>query len=228
MNRPVIADLFCKAGGAAMGYYMAGFDVIGFDIEPQPNYPFKFYQWDCTNLNPSWLAKHFDAVHASPPCQHYSSLRNQNGHKSYPDLVAPTRTILERSGLPYIIENVVGAPLINPVTMCGSSFGLPLRRHRLFESNSIIEAPRCDHSWQDDHKVFPLRTAKSDGGLRWIGHVPVYGNNQLRSDQLGERKDTELCAIAMGIYWMTRHEMTQAIPPAYTLHLGRQLIGDRS
>src|SRR5271166_1559930 len=117
-----ILDLFCCAGGAAMGYAQAGFEVVGVDISPQPNYPFLFVQADALKLDMQYLAT-FDALHASPPCQSYSDLakRNGNGDK-WPRLIEPVREMFIRSGRPYVIENVEGAPLINPVVLCGTMF----------------------------------------------------------------------------------------------------------
>ena len=121
-RRPRLLDLFCCAGGASVGYNGAGFEVVGVDIDPQPHYPFTFVQADALKLDPGFIAS-FDAVHASPPCQAYSDLakRNGNGHK-WPRLIEPIREILVRSRLPYVIENVDGAPLVNPVVLCGTMF----------------------------------------------------------------------------------------------------------
>lgn len=137
--KPRLLDLFCGAGGAAMGYHRAGFEVVGVDLKPQKHYPFEFHQADALEF----LAEHgreFDVIHASPPCQAHTSLKNLHD-KDYPELIEPTRRLLEKTGLPYIIENVVGAPLRNPILLCGSSFGLRVRRHRLFESNWFLIAP---------------------------------------------------------------------------------------
>src|SRR5690349_21349641 len=123
--KPRLLDLFCGAGGAAKGYADAGFEVVGVDHVDQPNYPYEFHKGDALLMG-AWLLHNgdFDAVHASPPCQAYTTLRTLQGGKEYPDLIAPTRDLLQKSGLPYVIENVVGAPLVNPVQLCGSSFGL--------------------------------------------------------------------------------------------------------
>ncbi len=121
-GKPRLLDLFCCAGGASVGYSRAGFDVIGVDIVPQPNYPFEFIQADALSLDPKFIAS-FDAVHASPPCQAYSDLakRNGNGHK-WPRLIEPIRKMLTRSGLPYVIENVDGAPLLHPIVLSSGYF----------------------------------------------------------------------------------------------------------
>lgn len=221
MSRPILLDVYCCAGGAAMGYHRAGFDVIGVDIEPQPNYPFEFVQDDALrflaalNALGSYAGVEFAAVHASPPCQGYLNLggvnRAQGRDYEHPDLVAATRDALRRLGLPYIIENVENAPLINPVRLCGSSFGLPLRRHRMFESNVPLVAPPCNHKWQ---KVKRYWTGwRPNGETRKATVVQIYGNG-------GGREEW---GPALGVDWMSPAEMCEAIPPAYTEFLGRQL-----
>src|SRR5512139_314282 len=146
---PRILDLFCGAGGAAVGYHRAGFDVVGVDINPQPNYPFEFVQadalWALQQLQVGSLLDYhlsdFDAIHASPPCQRYSTATKRNGTElEHPDLIGPTRELLQATGLPYVIENVVGAPLRDSILLCGSWFalgadGYRLKRHRLFETS---------------------------------------------------------------------------------------------
>lgn len=212
-QRPRLLDLFCGAGGAGMGYERAGFDVTGVDWEPQPRYPFEFRRNDALTIP----LDGYDAYHASPPCQaHIRGLRRVNETLGrawdYPDAIERIRARLVATGKPYVIENVEGAPLINPARLCGSSFGLPLRRHRLFESNVLLMAPPCDHGWQ---KVKRYWTSWVKNGARQrAAVVQVYGNG-------GERHEWP---AAMGIHWMAPHEMTQAIPPAYTEHIGRQLL----
>src|SRR5688500_15798892 len=159
--KPRLLDLFCGAGGAAMGYHRAGFEVMGVDINRQPHYPFEFIQADALwylaaleDKRHGLTAKDaFDVIHASPPCQLYSTVGKQAAKKhdiTYPDLVGPTRELLVKSGLPYVIENVMGAPLISPIRLCGSSFGLDIRRHRRFELGGfdILLTPPCAHQWQ--------------------------------------------------------------------------------
>lgn len=150
MSRPRLLDLFCCAGGAGKGYADAGFDVVGVDISPQPNYPFEFHQGDALR----YLMDHgheFDAVHASPPCQGYLNLAAVNRALGRPadheHLIWATRKTLLSVGKPYVIENVADASkhLIDPVRICGTGLGLPLRRHRLFESNLPLEGIACDH-----------------------------------------------------------------------------------
>lgn len=206
MARPRLLDLFSGAGGAAMGYHRAGFDVIGVDIKPQPHYPFPFIRADV--MTTDWAG--FDAIHASPPCQPFTRaghlMRAQGGSTSEPDLVEPIRQRLIASGLPYVIENVEGAP-IEGVFLCGSSFGLEARRHRLFESNHLLLGVHCQHREQG----------------RPIG---VYGRPGDEVPQGGRTaKDVPEAQRALGIDWMPRwEELKQAIPPAYTEHIGRQLI----
>ncbi|MGH9692462.1 MAG: DNA cytosine methyltransferase [Candidatus Acidiferrales bacterium] len=121
-RKPRLLDLFCCAGGAGVGYNRAGFEVVGVDNKPQPNYPFPFIRADALKLDAKFLAS-FDALHASPPCQSYSDLakRNGNGHE-WPRLIEPVRKMLIKTGLPYVIENVDGAPLLDPVVLCGTMF----------------------------------------------------------------------------------------------------------
>ncbi|MBM3457495.1 MAG: DNA cytosine methyltransferase, partial [Armatimonadetes bacterium] len=141
MTRPVLLDLFCGQGGAAMGYHRAGFDVVGVDLEPQPRYPFRFIQADALEF----LAEHgrgFEAIHASPPCQRYSRATGNHRHEKHPDLVGVTRDLILGTGFPYIIENVPQAPLRSPVQLCGLMFpALRVIRHRDFESNLVLFAP---------------------------------------------------------------------------------------
>src|SRR5574337_20985 len=131
--KPRLLDLFCCAGGCAMGYHRAGFDVVGVDINPQQRYPFEFHQADAMTFDLSG----FDAIHASPPCQAYTVLGGREDLSHYPDLVDAVRERLQASGKPWIIENVPGAPLRDPITLCGAMFGLRRYRHRLFERDAV-------------------------------------------------------------------------------------------
>jgi DNA (cytosine-5)-methyltransferase 1 len=204
-----LLDLFCGAGGCSVGYHRAGFDVVGVDIAPQPNYPFEFHQADAL----TFPLDGFDAIHASPPCQHYSTVsgRSRKGQRAeYPDLVEPTRQRLEASGVPWVMENVIGAPLDQPLILCGSSFGLDVRRHRLFETGRwmVPLVPPCAHHWQKP------RFRSLDSRQKTLASViGVHGH----SNYAGE---FALRCKAMGIDWMTPHELTQAIPPAYTQFIG--------
>jgi DNA (cytosine-5)-methyltransferase 1 len=207
VNRPMLLDLFCGAGGAAMGYHQAGFDVVGVDIKPQPRYPFEFIQDDALDVLTA-RSLPCNAIHASPPCQAYSSLRHRTGG-TYPDLVEPTRDLLRATGLPYVIENVPGAPLVEPLWLCGSEFGLVdggrwLKRHRGFESNvTLMGAGGCNCAGRPIGGVYG--TGTQDGRTRFKFGVA------------GRRR-------VMGIDWMTTAELALAIPPAYTRFIGEQLL----
>ncbi len=206
MKKRRLLDLFCGSGGAAMGYSRAGFEVVGVDIKPQKNYPFEFHQADAM----TYPLEGFDVIHASPPCQAYSVMKSLHNAKKHPDLIPEVRQRLNECGLPYIIENVPGSPLINPIRLCGSMFGLRssveryLRRHRNFESTILLPQLKCAH----------------------IGKaVGVYGHG--RAGLLGERMRTAKAPearILMGMDWATRDGMSQAIPPAYTEWIGKQLM----
>lgn len=211
--RPLLLDLFCGAGGAAMGYHRAGFDVVGVDNQPQPNYPFPFVLMDALDMlrdvasSDGWR---FDAIHASPPCHDHSPLKAVHGYEHGTGwMVAATRELLDVSGLPWVIENVPGAPLIKPITMCGGMFGLRTYRHRRFETSPewMLSPPR--HPWH------VARTATKRRRERWAQgwHVSITGD-------VGVYVGPE----AMGIDWMSGNELSQAIPPAYTEHIGEQLI----
>lgn len=219
-TRPLLLDLFCGAGGAGMGYHRAGFDVVGVDINPQPNYPFDFEQCDVLNL---WrtvgdIRNTFDAIHASPPCQSYLNLggvnRKLGRDYDHPDLIAATRELLLETRLPYVIENVADAKsqLRDPVRICGTGLDLPLRRHRLFESNYLLFGVECAHHRFTEPKYWTGWRPNGEHRLSTV--VQVYGN----------AGGTEQWPEAMGIDWMTNKEMCEAIPPAYTAHLGAQLL----
>ena len=203
-----LLDLFCGAGGASMGYARAGFEVTGMDIKHGKRYPFKYIRKDVMELRPEDLEE-YDVIHASPPCQTFSStrhLRNAQGKTtSKQDLLAQVRSLLVVSGKPYVIENVKGAPLIDPVQVCGSAFGLKVRRHRLFESNMPLRGTECHHSQQG-------RPVGIYGSMR--DEIPGGGHT---AKTMSEAKD------AMGIEWMIWSELVEAIPPDYTHHIGLQL-----
>lgn len=214
MTRPRLLDLFCCAGGAAMGYHRAGFEVVGVDINPQPRYPFEFIEADALTLDRDFLAS-FDAVHASPPCQSYSDLAKRNGNAHmWPRLIEPTRDLLKVLGVPYIIENVEGAPLLNPVVLCGTMFpGLRVLRHRLFESNIELVAPaHGKHPLVFTHDKRKAHYGKLDQNTSFV-QVTGGGNSSIAN-----AKD------ALGIDWMNKHELNESIPPAYTEFIGRQLM----
>lgn len=198
-----------------MGYHRAGFEVVGVDLSPQPNYPFEFVQADALKLDRDFLAS-FDAVHASPPCQSYSDLAKRNGNAHmWPRLIEPVRKMLTSLGVPWIIENVEGAPLRDPVVLCGTMFpGLRVIRHRLFEGNFPLEVP--DHRWPHP-LVFTHDKRKAHYGQldQDVSFVQVTGGGNC---SIANAKD------AMGIDWMKKNELNEAIPPAYTEYLGKQLM----
>ena len=217
MAKPRLLDLFSCAGGMGMGYHRAGFEVVGVDIDPQPNYPFEFHQADALE----YLLEHgheFDVIHASPPCQSFLSLgavnRALGRQYDYPNLIGPTREIIHALGKPYVIENVQDARLhlINPVRICGTALGLPLRRHRLFESNMPITGLACEHHRFTEPKYWT--SFRPNGEHRLSTVVQVYGNGG----------GTHEWPAAMGIDWMTNHEMAEAVPPAYAEHVGKQIL----
>jgi hypothetical protein len=188
MTRPRLLDLFCGAGGAAMGYYRAGFDVVGVDIKKQPNYPFEFI-WDDALEAVTDLACGFDAIHASPPCQHY--MRSGMVRKDLaPDLVGQTRIALETAGLPWVIENVPGAPIRPDIVLCGSMFGLGVRRHRWFETNSARDHKDTgDLSRVPENGLLPRAvfwaTPTSSDGTGGPGNSGRQGGENLRTQAGG-------------------------------------------
>ncbi len=229
-----VLDLFCKAGGVSMGLHMAGFDVYGIDIEPQPNYPFRFKQADALSLSPGWIRRNFDAVVGSPPCLGYTNLAKLYPHIKHAKLIPATRDLMEETGLPYIIENVENASkeMIDPIKLCGSSFGLRVRRHRLFETGGgfcIANTPPCSHAWQQRHKPYLIRLSASRNYSRESGTIPVHGSSGQLLNAGNTRFNTHvdynvfIASVAMGIDWMNLVELCQAIPPIYTYWLGRRL-----
>lgn len=223
---PRILDMYCGDGGAAMGYHQAGFEVVGIDIRERHRFPFRYVQGSVLKLRPAWIRKNFQVVHASPPCQAHTTLKVLHSDGHHKDYLPQTRELLEDLGLPYIIENVPGAPLIDPLTLCGSSFGLTVRRHRLFEFGGGLELEGlpCEHSWQSRHQPYPQkRYHNGEVNIRMAGHVGVYGGGQ----GLGEGEVT-LWKVAMGIDWMGKEGLAQAIPPAYTRYLGKQVLAQLS
>jgi DNA (cytosine-5)-methyltransferase 1 len=228
--KPRLLDLYCGAGGAGVGYARAGFDVFGVDIAPQPSYPFEFLQWDARLFLQSHAFEvfRFDAIHASPPCQTHvrglaavnDALGRTNDHR---DLIGETRELLRATGLPYVIENVRGAPLEDPVQLCGSSFELDVRRHRLFECSFPLLVPPCAHYAQREQKFWngDRSVRNADGSRSYTGHgrlssvVQVYGHT-------GEQ---HLWGPAMGIDWTDDpDELREMIPPAYTEFIGAALL----
>lgn len=227
-RKPILLDLFCGAGGCARGYQRAGFYVVGVDSRPQPRYAGdEFHRADALDVLRRLLAGEtwqgyvltdFAVIHASPPCKRFTVVNRGNAtvrptlFEPHPDLLSPARDLLVASGLPYVIENVPGAPMVDPVVYCGSAFGLRVRRHRLFESNVKLIAPECRHDLQPEvvgvygNGGAWTRTAPGGGGVKVVG-----------AD----------AADALGIDWTTyQPELAQAIPPAYTEHIGGYLMAE--
>ena len=217
-----ILDLFCGAGGAAMGYHRAGFEVVGVDIKPQKHYPFEFHQADALE----YLAEHgheFDAIHASPPCQGYSRLRHLPWlkNKVYPMLIEKTISLLELSGKAWVTENVEGSPLVG-ITLCGLMFGLPVYRHRKFQTSFyLLQPPHEKHTvvighgrMINDRRKGSLNNSSAAGAWGKQTIVTVAGGQYKKED--GEK--------ALQIDWMIKSELSQAIPPAYTEFIGGQLM----
>lgn len=211
---PILLDLYCKAGGAARGYAEAGWHVVGVDIEPQPHYPYNFVLSDALDF----VVRHgrqFDAIHASPPCYDHSDLGSFTPDTGTAWLLAATRAALTSTRRPYVIENVEGAPMIAPLVLCGTEFGLGvdtdrgrrhLARHRLFESNvPLWGAGGCSCGGKRGRIIGVYGTGDGGTGRGWKGNI-----TQRRA--------------AMGIDWMTRNELANAIPPAYTRFIGEQLL----
>ena len=213
---PLLLDLFCGAGPAAVGYHRAGFDVVGVDIAPQPKYPFPFVQGDALAVPPSAIQA-FDIVHASPPCQSYSDLakRNRNAHM-WPRLIEPVRELLSQAEIPYVIENVDGAPLKEPTVLCGTMFeGLRVLRHRLFETSFPLRTP--PHQRHPLVHTFDKRKRHYGKTDEWTDFVQVTGGGN--------------CTIAaahdaMGIDWvrLSKREINEAIPPAYSEFVGGEIL----
>lgn len=233
MTRPKLLDLYSCEGGAAVGYDRAGFDVYGVDIEAQPRYPFAFYQSDALVVvrrlllgeaipfthkdgTVEWLTlSDFAAVHASPPCQAHSTITPDPS--KHEDLIPPTRELLMQLSVPWVMENVEGAKgaLVHPMRLCGSSFNLRVRRHRLFESNVWLTSIPCDHGTQGrpigvygDHPQDDAEYRRPDGTRRGS----KARDNAEGSDAMG------------GMSWASWHGLTQAIPPAYSEWIGGQLL----
>lgn len=214
--RPKLLDLFCGAGGAAMGYHRAGWDVIGIDINPQPDYPFEFYQADALRVlerlpfrSASPLLHDVAAVHTSPPCQASTALtKGTNKGRVYVDLIPQTRELLAVTGLPAM----QGAAVRRDLTLCGEMFGLDVIRHRYFELDGFTaEAP--------PHKPHRGRVRGWRHGTYYDGpYVAVYGDG-------GGKGSVAEWQAAMGIDWTAdRKAIAEAIPPAYAEHIGGQLL----
>jgi DNA (cytosine-5)-methyltransferase 1 len=199
--KPRLLDLFCGAGGAAVGYHRAGFDVVGVDNRPQPNYPYEFVQGDALKFlrSQTFAVAGFDAIHASPPCQHYANVTLwKKEADDYPALIEPTRELLEATELPWVIENVRTRAVRADYMLCGTALGLPIRRHRYFETN-------------------------------WSGLQMSHGCQHRSSDYSfdhGSKQPESVYRDAMGCEWMTVQESRESIPPAYTEFIGTQLLAN--
>ena len=200
-------DLYCGGGGASFGYVNAGWDVVGVDLYPQPKYPYEFHQCDAIEFAKENY-QYFDAIHASPPCQFHSlaAMQHRISGKSYADLIPETRSILISIGLPYIIENVPGAPLIDPYLFCGTMFNIRTYRHRLFETNFKLNIP--PHGVHICPNAKMGRPVKDGEFIQYVGHFP------------GVKFVQEMT----GLYWLGQKELAQSIPPQYTQLIGDQLL----
>lgn len=227
--RPLLLDLFCGAGGCARGYDLAGFDVVGVDLHPQPYYPYPFVEMDALTFARGLDLSAFAAIHASPPCQFHSQLTHvRGGPGDHVNLIPDTQRVLEQAGRPYVIENVEGARewLRDPVTLCGAAFGLGaecedgrwryLKRHRLFQlggwSLPILSTPGCQCDGREPIGVY------GTGGRQ---HATMSANGGRNRGYMGSLDE---CKAAMRIDWMPKDRLAQAIPPAYTQHLGQLLL----
>lgn len=200
---PRLLDLFCGAGGAGEGYRRAGFDVVGVDINPMPNNPHEFIQADAM----TFPLDGFDAIHASPPCQQFTPLRARQAWKEYPDLVDATRKRLWASGVPFVIENVMGAPLTHGVVLCGCMFGLRVYRARRFESSVFM--------WQPQHGPHDRLTSTKKRRKDFAAGMNISVTGDVGS---------WVGPACMGIDWMNGNELSQAIPPDYTEWIGKRLL----
>lgn len=249
--RPLLLDLFSGAGGAAMGYYRAGFDVLGVDIAPQPRYPFPFVQANALHFMEYARVIGVNAIHASPVCKLWSSATPAASRHNHQDMITPIRPLLEASGLPYVIENVPGAPLRPDLKICGCVVGLPeLERERWFEAGRWDTSPLF---WRPpcSREVQPVTVAGhgEPAGPRAIRKrtIGVTGHGSTSRDVLSKTQRKQVVSVvgggpdyrpglehraygvadwrrAMGIEWMSRDELAQAIPPAYTEMIGAELL----
>ena len=218
LSRLRLLDLFCCAGGAGMGYHRAGFEVVGVDIDPQPNYPFEFHQADAIEVLESWDLFGFDAIHASPVCHDWSPLASVTGTNGTGALLLQTLDLLPSTGLPWIVENVTGAPLPTQsdlfgrhgAVLCGTMFGLKVIRHRLFEASFPLSTPT--HGSHEGEFYAPA------------GHGDPNWKRRDANPHLSGPGYADRCRDAMGMDWVNRDELAQAIPPAYTEWLGGLLM----
>lgn len=200
-------DLCCAGGGASFGYEQAGFEVTGVDIEFQPKYKSTFFQEDAIEFLKRYHHD-YDFFHASPPCQEYSLSTKQfrMKGKQYPQLISQLRTEFIKIGKPYVIENVPGSPLLNPIMLCGTMFGLPTYRHRLFESNVHLFQPMHEKHLQPNCRMG--RKPKSNEFIQYVGHF----------------SGIKIVQKFTGLHWLGQKELAQSIPPQYTYYIGLQII----
>jgi DNA (cytosine-5)-methyltransferase 1 len=214
MARPRLLDLFCGAGGAGMGYHRAGFDVVGVDIDPQPHYPFEFVQGDAAGDLTSYGWWEFDVIHASPPCQAYSTMGNR-ARRPAPDWLTSTIRTLGQLGLPYVVENVAGAKRLMPnaFVLAGGMFGLRVHRPRYFVSNVLVLVPAMTRPPVHGYGVYGR---DHDGRRLW---------SRKRNNGTYRAPSTlEEAQAAMGMDWADWHGTKEAVPPAYTEWIGTQLL----
>ena len=208
MNKPRLLDLFCGAGGASMGYHRGGFEVVGVDIESQPHYPFEFHQADAL----TYPLDGFNAYHASPPCQAYTRAFSPllGYRKEHPDLLAKTRDYLAATGKPFVLENVPLAPMFNYIKLNGTQFGLKTKKERLFELHGF------------EILFLPTPFAKTTGMVKSGALVGLVQHSYYPDEKIPNRENL---AAAYSIDWgLTRYELRQAIPPAYTEYIGGYLM----
>jgi DNA (cytosine-5)-methyltransferase 1 len=221
-ERPRLLDVCCCAGCASEGYAAAGFEVVGVDLHPQPRYPYEFIQADLLDLDPAWIAAEFDALHISPPCQKYTRLRHRYTVNAHPDLIGPARRLAVATGLPYVIENVEDArgELVDPVMLCGRMFpGLRVFRHRYFETGGGLVLDRPEHASHRGVRCHTLDKRKKHYGTtnEWTDFVMVNGGGNCSRLAAAD-------AMGMNHRYLTKDELNEAIPPAYTRHIGEALM----
>lgn len=224
MARPTALDLFCCAGGASMGLHRAGFDVTGVDIRPQPRYPFRFVQADA--MRPPFDLTRFDFIWASPPCQSYVGNglqqladRTRKHSPKKPMLIDPVREMLIASGALYVIENVPSAPLRRDIVLDGDMFGLNTHRQRVFETNFFILQPPLNRRFGPESRPGSVTLAGNGSGS--AGRTYISAKGEHRFARAGTAEEWRQ---AIGVDWMTRDELKECIPPAYSEFIGRAAL----
>ena len=223
MSKPLLLDLFCGAGGCSVGYHRAGFDVIGCDIAPSKRYPFTCWSDDamvvldrlsCGKTHRGFKQRDFAAIHASPPCQMFSTATFCRPGIKHQDLLRPTLAALQQFDCPWVVENVEFSPTGPAIVLCGLMFGLKVFRHRRFASNVFL--------WSPEHRSHRGHRIGVNGMVCIAGHGSA--SSEIRKRTPADHRDKAAWQRASGIDWMTRDELSQALPPAYTEFLGRQLL----